>query len=128
MHSEDSTEIGSDTSIASVLDEFESPEMCASQGDARERIKAAETGSKPSYRDILARKMPPRPQKVISEEQLVPKAKWEPKLVIKQVPCIRIDRKYGPQPAYTDEDEGGLSIANFSIYLLQIKLRSCCQF
>jgi hypothetical protein len=67
------------------------------------------SGAKVSYREMLLKPV----QEILKEEirmDVLVKAKWEPKFVVKAASNVRLDRKYGPQPDYVDEDEGMFSI------------------
>jgi hypothetical protein len=64
----------------------------------------SEKSAKISYKDALSRRSL-APKSNNNVKPVVAHPKWEPKFVLKPSSKIRIDREYGPQQQYVDEDE-----------------------
>lgn len=75
--------------------------------------------SKLSYRDVVALASQEKASETApSLEQLHSPSKWEPKYVLEKTSSLRLDRKYGMQPSFVDEDEGALPS-----YMLHLSLQ-----
>lgn len=60
---------------------------------------------KVSYKDALGRKAVEKPLEATTQHVILPRAKWQPKLVVRPVAPIRLDRQYGVSTVLVDEDE-----------------------